>query len=81
MLTIREKLNRSVDHIHKTVYIQLILGPGDMVWRIDASFAVHMDMRIHTGSALTPGLGLPISGLHKQKYNATSINVSKLHGI
>ena len=52
-----------------------------MVWNIDASFAVHMDMKSHTGSTLSLGLGSPISGSHKQKNNATSTTVLELHGI
>lgn len=52
-----------------------------MVWSIDASFAVHIDMKSHTGSTLPLGLGSPISDSHQQKNNATSTTVSELNGI
>ena len=78
------KLKRCVKYIQETIYIPLILGwnkSGDMVWSIDASFAVHMDMKSHTGSTLSLGLGSAISGSHKQKNNTNSTTVSELHGI
>ena len=49
------KLKRCIEYIQKTVYIPLTLGwneSGDMVWSIDASFAVHMDMKSHILAAL-----------------------------
>ena len=42
------------------------------VWKIDAVFAVHDDMRSHTGGCLTFGEGAIISGSSKQKLNARS---------
>lgn len=52
-----------------------------MVWSIEASFAVHMDTKSHTGNTLTLGVCSLISGLHKQKNNTTSLMLSKLHGV
>ena len=40
-----------------------------------------MDMKSHTGSTLSLGVGSPISRSHKQKNNATSTTVSELHSI
>mmetsp|Transcript_13682 Transcript_13682/g.15008 ORF Transcript_13682/g.15008 Transcript_13682/m.15008 type:complete len:90 (-) Transcript_13682:537-806(-) len=43
-----------------------------MVWSIDASFAVQMDMKSPTGYCLTLGTGSPISGSSAQKVNTKS---------
>ena len=46
------KLGRLVRCIRATIHLPLILGSdglGNMVWSIDALFAVHMDMKSHTG--------------------------------
>jgi hypothetical protein len=39
---------------------------GILTWSVDASFAVHMDMRSHTGMALTLGRGALISGSYTE---------------
>ena len=52
-----------------------------MVWSIDTSFAVHMDMKSHTGYCLTLGTGAPISGSQLQKINTRSSTESELVGI
>jgi hypothetical protein len=50
---------------------------------MDAAFAVHPNMRGHSGSggALTLGLGFPISSSGKQKLNTRSSTESKLVGV
>ena len=58
-----KKLGRLVRYVRATIHLPLILGldgPGNMVWSIDASFAVHMDMKSHTGYCLTLGTGSSI---------------------
>ena len=52
-----------------------------MVWSIDASFAVHMDMKSHTGYCLTLRIGSPISGSSSQKINTRSLTESELVGV
>ena len=52
-----------------------------MVWSIDASFAVHMDMKNHTGYCLTLGIGSTISGSSTQKVNTRSSTDSELVGV
>jgi hypothetical protein len=54
---------------------------GILTWSVDASFAVHMDMRSHTGMALTLGRGALISGSYKQKINTKSSTESELVGV
>ena len=60
-----KKLGRMVRYVCATIHISIILGSdgsGNMVWSIDASFAVHMDMKSHTRYSLTLGTGALISG-------------------
>jgi hypothetical protein len=52
-----------------------------MVWSIDASFAVHMDMKSHTGYCLTLGNGSPISGSTTQDITARSSTEAELYGV
>ncbi len=44
-------------------------------------FAIHPNMRGHSGGALTLGLGFPISSFGKQKLNTCSSTESKLVGV
>ena len=52
-----------------------------MVWSIDASFAIHTDMKSHTGYCLTLGTGSPISGSQSQKITTRSSTGSELVGV
>jgi hypothetical protein len=62
----------------------LILGAdneGMLMWYVDALFAVHSNMRGHTGGGMTIGRGFPISVSTKQKLNTNSSTESELVGI
>jgi hypothetical protein len=62
----------------------LVLGAdndGLLMWYVDASFAVHPNMRGHTGGGLTMGRGFPISVSTKQKLNTRSSTESELVGV
>jgi hypothetical protein len=48
---------------------------------VDASFAVHPNMRGHTGGGLTMGQGFPIVASRKQRLNTKSSTESKLVGV
>lgn len=50
-------------------------------WWIDASFAVHQDMRSHTGAIFMIGKGAMVVLLNKQKINADSSTVAELIGV
>ena len=50
-------------------------------WYLDAAFAVHPDMKSHTGSAFTLGKGAIILSFTKQKSNARSSTEAELNGI
>jgi hypothetical protein len=78
------KLKKLIEYLRESIYLPLILGwdeSGVLTWNVDASFAVHMDMRSHTGMALTLGRGALISGSYKQKINTKSSTESELVGV
>ena len=52
-----------------------------LMWSVDASFAVHEDMKSHTGAVMTMGRGAIQSVSTKQKINACSSTESELVGI
>jgi hypothetical protein len=54
---------------------------GVLMWYVDASFAVHPNMRSHTGGGLTMGRGFPILISTKQKLNTRSSTESELVGV
>ena len=47
-------------------------------WFVDASFAVHPDMRGHTGGAMTMGQGFPFDKSTKHKLNTRSSTESEI---
>jgi hypothetical protein len=53
-------------------------GSGVLMWYVDASFAVHPNMRSHTGGVFTMGRGFPINISTKQKLNTRSSTESEL---
>ena len=78
------KLARVIRYLHTTVHLPLVIGwddTGELLWSIDASFAVHNDMQSHTGAMLTFGKGAVFSLLNKQKVNSTSSTVAKIIGV
>ena len=65
----------------KTIYLQLVIGAdrsGNLVWNIDAAFAVHPDCKSHTGAVLMMGHGAVLSILSKQKINTKSSTEAEL---
>jgi hypothetical protein len=52
-----------------------------MSWYIDAAFAVHTNMKSHTGAILTMGKGAIISDSLKQKVNVRSSTESEIVGV
>jgi hypothetical protein len=50
-------------------------------WYIDASFAVHKEMRSHTGATMTLGSGVICSISTKQKINTCSSTEAELVGM
>jgi hypothetical protein len=52
-----------------------------LMWYVNASFAIHPNMRSHTGGGLTMGRGFPIVMATKQKLNTRSSTESELVGV
>ncbi len=70
-----------VEYLHSTRELPLILaadGTGVLSWNVDASFAVHPDMRGYTGGAMTMGTGFPLDKLTKHKLNTRSSTESEI---
>ena len=78
------KLVKVMNFLKKTENEVLILEADDtqnLKWYLDAAFAVHPDMKSHTGSAFTLGKGAIISSSIKQKTNSRSSTEAELNGI
>ena len=75
------KLTRVIQYLRATVYLPLVIGwddSGTLLWSIDASFAVHNDIRSHTDAMLTFGKGAVFSMSTKQKVNSLSSTAAKI---
>jgi hypothetical protein len=78
------KLRHLIEYLRNTVDLPLILGAtsgGVLHWYVDASLAVYLNMRGHTGGALTLGHGFLITSSSKQKLNTRSSTESELVGV
>jgi hypothetical protein len=63
------KLTWGIKYLRSTIFIPLVLGwdgTRQLKWSVDASFAIHKDMRSHTGAVLTLGQGNLMSMSLKQ---------------
>ena len=54
---------------------------GCIQWWVDASFAVHPDMKSHSGAMMSMGQGAAILGSKKQKLNTKSSTDLELVGV
>ena len=78
------KLTRVIKYLRLTISIPLVLGwdgTGKLLWSVDASFAIHKDMRSHTGAVLTLGQGALLAMSIKQKINTKSSTEAELVGV
>jgi hypothetical protein len=78
------KLTRVIKYLRLTIFILLVLGwdgTGQLTWSVDASFAVHIDMRSHTSAVLLLGQGALMSMSLKQKINTKSSTEAELVGV
>ena len=79
-----KKLTRMIWYLRGTKSLTLILQANDdglVRWWIDASYAVHGDMKGHTGATLSLGKGGIYSGSWKQRLVARSSTESELIGV
>jgi hypothetical protein len=75
------KLRHTIKYLRVTRDLPLILGADDsgvLSWYVDASFAVHPDMRGHTGGAMTMGRGFPLDTSTKHKLNTRNSTESEV---
>jgi hypothetical protein len=78
------KLRRVIQYLRGTRDLYLTLELQDLhmySWWIDASFAVHPNMRSHTGAAMSNGTGCIVSMSSKQKLNTRSSTEAELVGV
>ena len=78
------KLIKTLGHLKQTLNDILTLeadDTGNLHWHIDTEFAVHYDMKSHTGSTFTLGKGSISSSSTKQKINSRSSTEGELIGI
>ena len=76
-----KKLRHMMRCIRGSRKMPLILsesGSHILKWWVDASFAVHPNLRRHSGSSLSLGRGMPIVGSNKHKLNTRSSTESKI---
>ena len=79
-----KKLTWVIRYLRNTIHLPLLIGwdeTGVLTWSVDAAFAVHKDMRSHTGAALTMGKGALLSMSLKQKINTKSSTEAELVGV
>ena len=78
------KLGKLIRYVGETIHVPLILGANDLkalIWNVDASYAVHNNMRSHTGVLLSLGHGTLMSMSCKQKLVTKSSTEAKLVGV
>lgn len=78
------KLCHLMKYIRGTKKLPLRLsanGSGILKWWVDASFAVHPNMRRHSGGGLSLGKRFPIMSSTKQKLNTSSSTETKIVGV
>jgi hypothetical protein len=78
-----KKVVHLMRYIRGTRTMPLILsdnGSGILKWWVDASFAVHPNMRGHSGGGLSLGRSFPIVGYTRQKLNTRSSTETEIVG-
>ena len=79
-----KKLGWLIRYVGETIHVPLIVGANDsktLIWNVDASYAVHNDMKSHTGVLLSLGHGTLMSMSCKQKFVTKSLMEAKLVGL
>ena len=79
-----KKLARVMRYLRATRRLPMILEASDLGcirWWVDASFAVHPDMRSHTGAMMSVGRGAAYSTSVRQKLNTKSSTEGELVGV
>ena len=78
------KLKRVLQYLHTTIHLKRIIGADNLhslyTW-IDAAYAVHPNMRSHTGGCMSMGLGTLHCKSSKQKLNTKSSTEAEVVGM
>ena len=78
-----QKLRRMLEYIKGSIDLEYTLGADSMsrlrTW-VDASYAVHPDMKSHTGGVMSLGIGGIVCKSTKQKLNTKSSTEAELVG-
>jgi hypothetical protein len=79
----KQKLQRLLEYLHGTAELTLTIGADSLnhlhTW-VDASYAVHEDMKSHTGGVISMGTGGIVCKSTKQKLNTKSSTEAELVG-
>ena len=76
-----KKLIRLMRYLNGTQDLYLTVEVDDkgiVEWSVDAAFAVHSNMKSHTGGTMSMGSGIQISRSSKQKLNTKSTTEAEL---
>ena len=74
-----KKLTKVMQYIRNTKNMTLTIEPNDEAkWWVDSSYAVHPDMKSHTGIYMTLGKGATYTASCKQKLNTKSSTEAEL---
>ena len=79
-----KNMARVMKYIQETICLPLILSndkTGNIKWYVDASFAVHKDMRSHTSGFMTMGTGGAYVQSRNHNLNNKSSTEAKLVGV
>jgi hypothetical protein len=79
-----KKLTRTMRYLRGTVDMPLTLEANNMSivkWWVDAAYAVHPDMKSHTGGLMSLGKGAIYGASTKQKLNTKSSTEAELVGV
>lgn len=84
MLDDWEKLSRLLHNVKHTITMKRVLGGTEELERsstyVDASYAIHMDMKGHTGGLVSLGMGTIHTKSSTQKINTKSLTESEVIG-
>jgi hypothetical protein len=78
------KLGHCVRYLKRTANYPLTLEAdsiSSIKWWVDASYAMHPDMRSHTGGTMSMGKGSVYSSSIRQKINTRSATEAELVGV
>ena len=79
-----KKMGRVMRYLRDTIFLPLVPGwdgTGNIYRSVDASFAIHSNLRSHTGAVMSLRKGALLAISTKQKLNTTSTTEAVLVGV